>query len=132
MLLASAAGDALGVPYEFSTPPAPASRLAMTGGGLGNFAPGEWSDDTSMAVAIARVAAAGADLTTAAALDQIADGFLEWYRSDPPDIGIQTSAVLRATRTPPHERGGRNWPRDGRGGCRLRRSRGRTRPATAL
>ena len=25
---------------------------------------------------------------------------LEWHRSNPPDIGIQTSAGLRATRTP--------------------------------
>lgn len=99
VLLATAAGDALGVPYEFATPPPPGVEAAMTGGGLGNFAPGEWSDDTSMGVAIARVAATGADLTTPAALDQIADGFLEWHRSNPPDIGIQTSSVLRATRT---------------------------------
>ncbi|WP_246160435.1 ADP-ribosylglycohydrolase family protein [Nocardioides humilatus] len=99
VLLATAAGDALGVPYEFAMPPAPGVEAAMTGGGLGNFAPGEWSDDTSMAVAISRVAATGGDLTTEAALDQVAEGFLEWHRSNPPDIGIQTSAVLRATRT---------------------------------
>ncbi|WP_183093206.1 ADP-ribosylglycohydrolase family protein [Nocardioides stalactiti] len=98
VLLAAAAGDALGVPYEFATPPAPGVEAAMTGGGLGNFAPGEWSDDTAMAVAIARVAATGADLTTQAALDQIADGFLEWYDGGPADIGIQTSSVLSATR----------------------------------
>ena len=57
VLLGGACGDALGVPYEFAAPP-PAGVLAeMTGGGLGDFAPGEWSDDTSMAVAIAEVAA---------------------------------------------------------------------------
>lgn len=99
VLLATAAGDALGVPYEFGTPPPPGVEAAMTGGGLGNFAPGEWSDDTSMAIAIARVTAAGADLTMADALDSIAEGFLEWHRSNPPDVGIQTSAVLRSTRT---------------------------------
>ncbi len=97
VLLATAAGDALGVPYEFATPPAPGVEAAMTGGGLGNFAPGEWSDDTSMAVAIARVAATGADLTSGAALDQVAAGFLEWYAGGPADIGIQTSSVLAAT-----------------------------------
>ncbi len=97
LLLATAAGDALGVPYEFATPPAPGVEAAMTGGGLGDFAPGEWSDDTSMAVAIARVAATGADLTSEAALDQVADGFLEWYAGGPADVGIQTSAVLTAT-----------------------------------
>ena len=95
VLLGGAVGDALGVPYEFATPPGPTELAEMKGGGLGNFAPGEWSDDTSMAVAIAEVAATGADLTTEAALDEIARGFLRWFDSGPPDIGIQTSAVLR-------------------------------------
>ncbi|WP_231123208.1 ADP-ribosylglycohydrolase family protein [Nocardioides sambongensis] len=98
VLLATAAGDALGVPYEFSRPPAVGEPAAMTGGGLGGFAPGEWSDDTAMAVAVARVAATGADLATPAALDEIATGFLAWYDAGPADIGIQTSAVLAATR----------------------------------
>lgn len=30
-------------------------------------------------------------------LDAVAEGFLRWHRSNPPDIGIQTSAVLSAT-----------------------------------
>lgn len=99
VLLASAAGDALGVPYEFARPPGPDELAEMRGGGLGGFAPGEWSDDTSMAVAIAEVAATGADLTTPEALDAIAQGFLRWYADEPPDIGIQTRAVLgRAAR----------------------------------
>jgi ADP-ribosyl-[dinitrogen reductase] hydrolase len=95
VLLGGAVGDALGVPYEFAHPPGPTELAEMKGGGLGNFAPGEWSDDTSMAVAIAEVAATGADLTSEAALDEIARGFLRWFDSGPPDIGIQTSAVLR-------------------------------------
>lgn len=98
VILAAAAGDALGVPYEFGTPPAPGTEAAMTGGGLGDFAPGEWSDDTSMAVAIARVAATGADLATEDALDRVADGFLAWYDDNPPDVGMQTRAVLSTTR----------------------------------
>jgi ADP-ribosylglycohydrolase len=95
-LLGAAAGDALGVPYEFSTPPGPGRLAQMVGGGLGNFSPGEWSDDTSMAVAIARVGASGADLTSDDALDAIAAGFLEWYAAKPPDIGIQTRKVLES------------------------------------
>jgi ADP-ribosyl-[dinitrogen reductase] hydrolase len=96
VLLASAAGDALGVPYEFG------SRTLIgepepLGGGLGDFAPGEWSDDTSMACVIAEVAATGADLRTSEALDAVADGFLRWYDSHPPDIGNQTRRVLSAT-----------------------------------
>lgn len=98
VLLATAAGDALGVPYEFATPPAPDVDAAMTGGGLGNFAPGEWSDDTSMALAVARVAATGADLTTDDALDAIALGFLAWFDGGPADIGIQTRSVLGRAR----------------------------------
>ncbi len=94
VLLGGAVGDALGVPYEFASAPGPTELAEMTGGGLGNFAPGEWSDDTSMAVAIAEVAATGADLTSDAALDEIARGFLRWHASGPPDIGIQTAAVL--------------------------------------
>lgn len=106
-LLGSAAGDALGVPYEFATPPAATEFAVMRGGGLGNLAPGEWSDDTSMAVAIAEVAAQGADLADASALDAIAEGFLRWYDDGPPDIGIQTRAVLSATRRVLDEEGGR-------------------------
>ncbi|HEY9566346.1 MAG TPA: ADP-ribosylglycohydrolase family protein, partial [Nocardioides sp.] len=98
VLLGLAAGDALGVPYEFARPPAADEFAEMTGGGLGNFAPGEWSDDTSMALCIAEIAATGADLTSIEALDAIAGGFLRWYDDGPADIGIQTSAVLGATR----------------------------------
>lgn len=98
VLLGLGAGDALGVPYEFAAPPAMGELAEMKGGGLGNFRPGEWSDDTSMAMAIAEVAATGADLTTEHALDAVALGFLRWYDDGPADIGIQTSAVLGATR----------------------------------
>ncbi len=97
VLLGTACGDALGVPYEFATPPGPNAEAEMLGGGLGDFAPGEWSDDTSMAVAIGRVAATGADLTAETSLDAIGEGFLEWFRPGPPDVGIQTSAVLSNT-----------------------------------
>jgi len=52
-MLASACGDALGVPYEFA---APTDSPEMIGGGLGPYEPGEWSDDTQMAICIAKVA----------------------------------------------------------------------------
>lgn len=99
VLLGTAAGDALGVPYEFESRVLRGDEAPqMLGGGLGDFAPGEWSDDTSMAMAIADVAAEGADLTTDEALDAIADNFLRWFDGGPADIGIQTRAVLSATR----------------------------------
>lgn len=92
-LLGAAAGDALGVPYEYGSRPL-AGEPQMLGGGLGNIAPGQWSDDTEMTAAIALVAATGADLRTEAALDAIAAGFTRWYADGPPDIGNQTRAVL--------------------------------------
>lgn len=108
VLLATAAGDALGVPYEFATPPRTGALAEMRGGGLGDFAPGEWSDDTSMAVAIAEVAATGADLASGEALDGVVRGFLRWYDGGPPDIGIQTRAVL--SRVSARLRGGETEP----------------------
>ena len=87
-LLGLAAGDALGAGYEFAVPPR-RGAAAMIGGGLGDWAPGEWTDDTQLAVCIARVAAAG-ELRP----DAVGDAFCDWYRSGPADVGIQTRAVL--------------------------------------
>lgn len=97
VLLGQACGDALGVPYEFATPPGPSEHAAMLGGGLGDFAPGEWSDDTAMAVAVAEGLVAGRGDRTRT-LDAIAAGFLRWFDDGPADIGNQTAAVLAATR----------------------------------
>jgi ADP-ribosyl-[dinitrogen reductase] hydrolase len=96
VLLGQACGDALGVPYEFGTPPGPDEDARMLGGGLIDGAPGEWSDDTAMAVAIARAAVAHSDLADAEALTAVAGYFLRWRAGDPADIGIQTRAVLSA------------------------------------
>lgn len=96
VLLGQAVGDALGVPYEFSTPPAAGELARMLGGGLGDYAPGEWSDDTQMAACIAIVSSTGADLTSTHARDDIADNFLRWRREGATDIGVQTSSVLGA------------------------------------
>jgi ADP-ribosylglycohydrolase len=95
VLLGQACGDALGVPYEFGR--VPQGEPEMKGGGLGPYAPGEWSDDTQMAICIARVAATGADLTSAEALEAIAENFLDWYAAGATDVGIQTRGVLTAT-----------------------------------
>lgn len=97
VLLAQACGDALGVPYEFAAPPP--GEPAMLGGGLGPYAPGEWSDDTQMAICIAQVAATGVDLTSEGALDAVAEGFLGWLGSGASDVGIQTRSVLHAATT---------------------------------
>ena len=76
---------------------------AMIGGGLGNFAPGEWTDDTTMAWCILDVAATGADLRTDEALTAIARRFRAWYDTRPPDIGNQTRTILGAVGADPPE-----------------------------
>lgn len=98
VLLGQACGDALGVPYEFASPLATVEVPRMSGGGLGGYAPGEWSDDTQMAVCIAQVIAHGTLANSDAAMSGIADGFVRWLESGPADIGAQTSAVLRSAR----------------------------------
>ncbi|BCQ10573.1 hypothetical protein JMUB5695_04031 [Mycobacterium heckeshornense] len=94
-LLSTAAGDALGAGYEFARPPGPDEPVEMIGGGLGSFEPGEWTDDTSMAIAIAESAATGADLRNDAALDYVVERWHEWAQTAK-DIGVQTSSVLSA------------------------------------
>jgi ADP-ribosylglycohydrolase len=96
VLLAAACGDALGVPYEFQPRLRADEQPEMRGGGLGPYAPGEYSDDTQMAVCIAQVTATGADLRDADALDRVAGAFLRWRREGASDIGIQTRQVLDA------------------------------------
>lgn len=93
VLLATAAGDALGAGYEF-TYPTPETPIRMIGGGIGPFAPGEWTDDTSMALAIAEVSATGVDIGSPDGLDAVAAQFARWYDSRPKDIGNRTRAVL--------------------------------------
>lgn len=96
IVVMSAAGDALGAGYEYGCAALPRDRadIAMIGGGLGGFAPGEWTDDTAMATAILSAAATHADLTSPEALADIAAGFLNWYATFPPDVGGHTSRVL--------------------------------------
>jgi ADP-ribosylglycohydrolase len=100
-VLGSAVGDALGAPYEFGASEVGPEGPRMIGGGLGGFAPGEWTDDTTMAWCILDVAATGADLRTDEALTAIARRFRDWYDSHPPDIGNQTRAVLDAVGADP-------------------------------
>jgi len=91
-LVGLATGDALGAGYEFAAPPV--AKAAMIGGGLGAWAPGEWTDDTQQAICVAVSAAGGAlDAGT------VGQAFLAWFADDPKDVGNQTRAVLEAAHT---------------------------------
>lgn len=99
VVLGGAAGDALGAGYEFGPDLGPDVDVGSYGGGLGNWDPGEWTDDTQMASALLAPLAAGLDqdaTPTAAAA-----GFVAWYESDPPDVGNQTACALRGARGDP-------------------------------
>jgi len=93
VLLATAAGDALGAGYEFGPPLPGDTVIEMAGGGPFGWKPGEWTDDTAMAIAIAETAATGADLRTITAQDQVVSRWEEWA-STAKDVGSQTRHVL--------------------------------------
>ena len=75
-LLGLAIGDALGTTLEFKAPGSFEPIHDMVGGGPFNLAPGEWTDDTSMALCLAEslVSCQGMDLA-----DQM-QRYLHWYR----------------------------------------------------
>ena len=96
-LLGLAVGDALGAAVEFQARDSFPPVTDMVGGGVFDLAPGQWTDDTSMALCIA------ASLTETGAYDprdQLAR-FVRWYRDGYLsstgrcfDIGNQTRAAL--------------------------------------
>src|SRR6476660_1878746 len=56
----------------------PQLEVAMVGGGSFGWEPGKWTDDTSMAIAIAEVAATGAELRDEEELDALVRRWHEW------------------------------------------------------
>jgi ADP-ribosyl-[dinitrogen reductase] hydrolase len=97
-LLGLAAGDALGTTLEFKSPGTFAPLTDMVGGGPFNLKPGEWTDDTSMALCLAEslVEKRGFD-----PIDQLSR-YVSWWKEGKFsvkgycfDIGITTSGALR-------------------------------------
>ncbi|MEJ7772996.1 MAG: ADP-ribosylglycohydrolase family protein [Geodermatophilaceae bacterium] len=98
-LIGSVVGDALGAPFEFQPDgsygkrfPADARgvRTEMCGGGAMGWAPGEFTDDTQMALLLA------SSLIECGGLDEVDvfARFRSWAAAGPRDIGDQTHAVL--------------------------------------
>lgn len=96
-LLGLAVGDAIGTSVEFMPSGSFIPLTDMLGGGPFNLAPGEWTDDTSMALCLAEslIKKAGFD-----PIDQL-ERYTRWYRTGYLssngrcfDIGISTAASL--------------------------------------
>jgi ADP-ribosyl-[dinitrogen reductase] hydrolase len=98
-LVGSVVGDALGAPFEFGPPwqfsarfpvPARGTKTEMCGGGSLGWEPGEFTDDTQMALL------AAASLLQRNGMDEadLFDRFSRWAAAEPRDIGNQTRAVL--------------------------------------
>ncbi len=94
-LIGLACGDALGGPVEFDTRAQmderfPTGLRDFIGGGWLNLFPGEITDDTQMALDVARslVACPGGDM------GDLAARFLVWRNSEPKDIGNTTRDAL--------------------------------------
>ena len=100
-ILGSAVGDALGAPFEFG----PASQYStqfphpvlggvgeMVDGGSFGWAPGEFTDDTQMTLALAESLLAQGSLD----LDDLWTRFVSW-RAGATDVGIATSRALSAS-----------------------------------
>src|ERR1019366_1795767 len=95
-LIGLAVGDALGAAVEFSDPGSFPPVTGYRSGGPHGLKPGEWTDDTSMALALAdSIASVGWDLN-----DQ-ASRYVEWWQTGKYsvngrrfDIGITTRNAL--------------------------------------
>jgi ADP-ribosylglycohydrolase len=92
-VIGSAVGDALGAGYESGPAPEP-SEVTMLPGTLTREPAGHWTDDTAMAIAILEAAAQHGTLLSNEAVLSVCERFLQWYRSHPRDVGMQTSSVL--------------------------------------
>ncbi|MCI0589027.1 MAG: ADP-ribosylglycohydrolase family protein [Planctomycetes bacterium] len=94
-LLGLAVGDALGGPLEFLTRDQIGIRHAtvteMIGGGWLDLRPGETTDDTAMALALAESLVAKKGFDPADVMQR----YLRWYRTGPKDIGNTIRAALR-------------------------------------
>ena len=92
--LGLAVGDALGAPLEFLSPAVAKQRFGTLTEMVGNstWAPGEWTDDTAMALGVARGILAGAD--SGDEIEVTGAEFLEWAPTAK-DVGTTISAALR-------------------------------------
>lgn len=95
----AAVGDALGMPLEFGAM-VPSGQLVRTMR-AGRLPPGTFTDDTEMALALAESLCASGELNP----DDLAQRFVAWHQTRPPDEGMHTRMVLEAIAS------GQSWQR---------------------
>lgn len=98
----AAIGDALGATTEFMTVSGirhcyPNGVRDLIGGGAFGWKPGEVTDDTQMALCVARAVMATYDVNGNSEFfaAKCAAEFVKWYDSDPKDIGATCAAGIR-------------------------------------
>lgn len=89
ILVGNAVGDALGAPAEFKGRNVGVKKMERAGQTL-TKAPGCYTDDTEMAVALGLAILEAGGFSTR----QIINRFVMWYNTHPPDVGCHTSTVL--------------------------------------
>jgi ADP-ribosyl-[dinitrogen reductase] hydrolase len=97
-LLGLAVGDAVGTTVEFSPRSTFPPVTDMTGGGPFHLAPGQWTDDTSMALCLAASLVEKGDFDARDQMDRYCAWMQHGYMSSTGscfDIGVTTSAALR-------------------------------------
>lgn len=122
-LLGLAIGDALGTTLEFAKRDSKPRLRDMTGGGPFNLQPGQWTDDTAMALAL------GDSLLACPTLDEadLMERFVRWHREGAYsctgacfDIGITTRLALQRYRETGIVHAGSSDPRSAGNGSLMR------------
>ncbi|MDY3552025.1 ADP-ribosylglycohydrolase family protein [Gemmata sp. JC717] len=104
-LLGLAAGDALGTTLEFEQPGSFEPLTDMVGGGPFNLKPGEWTDDTSMALCLAESLVTRQDFAPVHQLETYCRWWLDGHLSVKGrcfDIGSATRGALALFKRNPH------------------------------
>lgn len=119
MMIGAAVGDALGASLEFMEPGSFSHHTEMTGGGVHNTSPGEWTDDSAMMVCISDAYIAYKRFAPAA----IMQNFRQWRNSGAFgtrnycfDIGNTTSDALAASSNKRPYGGSAHFATSGNGG----------------
>ena len=106
-LLGQVAGDALGSLVEFQTPEQISQRYPngvrdMVHGGTWNTLPGQPTDDSEMALALARMLVEHGGYDP----DKAREAYLSWLKSDPFDCGMTVRGGLLGTPNPESQANG--------------------------